>query len=568
MRRIIIGALAVSAAIVAQAGGTWTSTTGGDIRSDANYSDGAPGTSDDLFFANTQSAAVTASGDVQVGRILFYKKTNSYRAFNGDLDLGAGRSFLAATEVFVSHGAKVHLRSGHLGIALDATAPTRNSYICSENDDGNELTIDGPNSRFTVSLAKGMQMMRRSRRNVFKVCNGASFEGSMQEAFMESSASNNLICVTDPGTTFTIPQGSGASVSGSYLGWGESGSFNEFCVSNYAWLGQLSAYKVGVGVAYSSSPAGACNRLKIADHAVMDTRTELDIGWDGANSNVLEIVDGGTLYMTNANLLAVGRNNSVGNLVVLARGGRLVMSGNKGFAIGNHANSRDSEMRIESGAEFRTEDVDARCYCVGTAGTGARLVIDGGMFHAPGSALVQAPSGSAPTGSSVEVLNGGVVDVKLFNGCSAGSGHSVVVSNGYITTASSGTFRLGVDGGTGSVLTIAGTNSQINCFSGASFKGGCTINFNVPSEGFKRLPFYVNRELEFKDATTINVTVDREYIDHATKAGRRIRLIKCQQAIDWSNVTINLSAGLRLDTETSGELAVICPGKGMHVILR
>ena len=123
MRRIIIGALAVSAAIVAQAGGTWTSTTGGDIRSDANYSDGAPGTSDDLFFANTQSAAVTASGDVQVGRILFYKKTNSYRAFNGDLDLGAGRSFLAATEVFVSHGAKVHLKSGHLGIALDATAP-------------------------------------------------------------------------------------------------------------------------------------------------------------------------------------------------------------------------------------------------------------------------------------------------------------------------------------------------------------------------------------------------------------------------------------------------------------
>ena len=64
------------------------------------------------------------------------------------------------------------------------------------------------------------------------------------------------------------------------------------------------------------------------------------------------------------------------------------------------------------------------------------------------------------------------------------------------------------------------------------------------------------------------MTVDREYVDHATKAGRRIRLIKCQQAIDWSNVTINLSDGLRLDTETSGELAVICPGKGMLVILK
>ena len=568
MQKIIIGTLAVSVSLFAQAGGTWTSTTGGDILSDANYSDGAPGTSDDLFFANTQSAAVTASGDVQVGRILFHKKDNSYKTFKGDLDLGAGRSLLAATEVFVSHGAKVHLRSGHLGIALDATAPTRDSRICGENDDENELIIDGPNSMFTVSLAKGMQVMRRSRRNVFKVCNGASFEGSMQEAFMESSASNNLICVTDPGTTFTIPQGSGASVSGSYLGWGESGSFNEFCVSNYAWLGQLSAYKVGVGVAYSTSPAGACNRLKIADHAVMDTRTELDIGWDGANSNVLEIVDGGTLYMTNANFLAVGRKNSVGNRVVLARGGQLVMSGNVGFAIGNYDSSRDSEMRIESGAEFRTEDVDARCYCVGTAGVGARLVIDGGTFHAPGSALVQAPSGKATTGSSVEVLNGGVVDVKLFNACSSGSGHSVVVSNGYITTASSGTFRLGVDGGTGSVLTIAGTNSQINCFSGASFKGGCTINFNVPPEGFKRLPFYVNRALEFKDATTINVTVDRGYIDHATKEGRRIRLIKSQQAIDWSNVTINLSAGLSLDTGTSGELAVICPGKGMLVILK
>lgn len=568
MHKIIVVTLTVSVSLFAQAGGTWTSTTGGDIRSDDNYSDGAPGTSDDLYFANTQSAAVTASGDVQVGRILFYKKTNSYRTFNGDLDLGAGRSLLAAKEVFVSHGAKVHLKSGHLGIALDATAPTRNSYICSENDDGNELTIDGPNSKFTVSLAKGMQVMRKSRRNVFKVCNGASFEGPMQEAFMESSASNNLICVTDPGTTFTIPQGSSASVSGSYLCWGESGSFNEFCVSNYAWLGQLSAYKVCVGVAYSTSPAGACNRLKIADHAVMDTRTELDIGWDGANSNVLEIVDGGTLYMTNANFLAVGRKNSVGNRVILARGGQLVMSGNVGFAIGNYDSSRDSEMRIESGAEFRTEDVDARCYCVGTAGVGARLVIDGGTFHAPGSALVQAPSGKATTGSSVEVLNGGVVDVKLFNACSSGSGHSVVVSNGYITTASSGTFRLGVDGGTGSVLTIAGTNSQINCFSGASFKGGCTINFNVPPEGFKRLPFYVNRELEFKDATTINVTVDRGYVDHATKEGRRIRLIKSQQAIDWSNVTINLSAGLSLDTETSGELAVICPGKGLLVILK
>jgi hypothetical protein len=301
----------------------------------------------------------------------------------------------------------------------------------------------------------------------------------------------------------------------------------------------------------------------------MDTRTELDIGWDGANSNVLEIVDGGTLYMTNANLLAVGRENSVGNRVVLARGGRLVMSGNKGFAIGNYDSSRDSEMRIESGAEFRTEDGDdARCYCVGTAGAGARLVIDGGTFHAPSTALVQAPSGNTTTGSSVEVLNGGVVDVKLFNACSSGSGHSVVVSNGYITTASSGTFRLGVDGGTGSVLTIAGTNSQINCFSGANFKGGCTINFNVPPEGFKRLPFYVNRELEFKDATTINVTVDREYINHATKAGRRIRLIKSQQPIDWSNVTINLSDGLRLDTETSGELSVICPGKRLLVILK
>ena len=162
MHKIIVVTLTVSVSLFAQAGGTWTSTTGGDIRSDANYSDGTPGTSDDLYFANTQSAAITASGDVQVGRILFYKKTNSYKTFKGDLDLGAGRSLLAATEVFVSHGAKVHLRSGHLGIALDATAPTRNSYICSENDDGNELTIDGPNSRFTVSLAKGMQMMRRS----------------------------------------------------------------------------------------------------------------------------------------------------------------------------------------------------------------------------------------------------------------------------------------------------------------------------------------------------------------------------------------------------------------------
>ena len=205
MQKIIIGTLAVSVSLFAQAGGTWTGTTGGDILSAANYSDGAPGTSDDLYFANTQSAAITASGDVQVGRILFHKKDNRYETFKGDLDLGAGRSLLAATEVFVSHGAKVHLRSGHLGIALDATAPTRDSRICGESDDGNELIIDGPNSKFTVSLAKGMQVMRKSCRNVFKVCNGASFEGSMIEAFMASSASNNLICVTDPGTTFTIP---------------------------------------------------------------------------------------------------------------------------------------------------------------------------------------------------------------------------------------------------------------------------------------------------------------------------------------------------------------------------
>ena len=130
-------------------------------------------------------------------------------------------------------------------------------------------------------------------------------------------------------------------------------------------------------------------------------------------------------------------------------------------------------------------------------------------------------------------------------------------------------FRLGVDGGRGSVLTIAGTNSQINCYGGSSFKGGCTINFNVPAEGFKRTPFYVNSTLQFVDATTINVTVDNEFIYNASRAERRVLLIKSPNAFDLGNVTFNLSEGLRLDTSVTGELAVVCPpGRGTLLLFK
>ncbi|MBR2839652.1 MAG: hypothetical protein IKE55_12770 [Kiritimatiellae bacterium] len=560
MKKLALSVLAVSVAMFAHAVGTWGSSTGGDVTNPANYSDGEP--VDRIVFCKTQSAPVTASRDVSIATIQFHSE---YYPFVGDIDLGAGRSLVATGEFSLQSRAKVRLTSGILGIPLDAAA-TRQVEFGRDLGDGNELVIDGPDSRFTTPLGKGMFAVRYNQHNLFKICNGASFEGVIQHAFMNASASNNLILATDPGTTFTIPTGH----SSGDLRWGESGSFNEFCVSNSAWLGQLSAAPVYIGIANGSSPAGTANKLKVADKAVMDMRSTLNVGWSGAGSNALEVVDSATLYMTNANPLNVGGSaNTFGNRVILARGGKLVMSGLGGFNIGNNNTDRGSEMRIESGAEFRTLDNNARCYCIGKAGTGAKLVIDGGTFYAPNGSLDQAPYGNNPSGSSVEVLNGGVINVKGFNSGSAGSGHSLVVSNGYITTSSSATFRLGVDGGRGSVLTIAGTNSQINCYGSSSFKGGCTINFNVPAEGFKRTPFYVNSTLQFVDATTINVTVDNEFIYNASRAERRVLLIKSPNAFDLGNVTFNLSEGLRLDTSVTGELAVVCPpGRGTLLLFK
>ena len=277
MQKLIVCVLAVSVALFSRATGTWGVTTGGDVTNPVNYSDGAP--VDTITFCKTQSAPVTASSDFSIAKIYFHSEGYP---FVGDIDLGAGRSLVATGEFSLQYRAKVRLTSGIFGIPLDAVA-TRQVEFGRDFGDGNELVIDGPNSRFTTPLSKGMFAVRFNQRNLFKICNGASFEGVIQEAFMNPSAKYNQILVTDPGTTFTVPTGH----SFGSLRWGESGSFNEFCVSNSAWLGQLSAAPVYVGIAYGSNAAGSANKLKIADNAVVDMRSNLHIGWEGASSNAL-----------------------------------------------------------------------------------------------------------------------------------------------------------------------------------------------------------------------------------------------------------------------------------------
>jgi hypothetical protein len=339
---------------------------------------------------------------------------------------------------------------------------------------------------------------------------------------------------------------------------------------------------ISVGARHGEASGGDGNRFIVRNGGKVRTKSAVWAGRHGS-SNSVEIVDGGSLVIHGANLgvsffrtwwdkpllgqplvgnrvLVSGEGSTldITNGVLMVGAGTWEKEADRGPALGARVDIEDgarmyvtngllrvggwgytnSVLSIRSGATLELCRTGYNPSDIGFGGAGACVEVDGGTFDSYRQPLRSGRYGFGTNASwRVDVRNGGLFRALSFAvGCA--NGGVVAVSNATIEVSPNGAFNIGPDGGTGNVVSLAGTNSLIRPYGDFAVQGdGTEIQFHIGREPTERLQINAYR-FNFNKPTRIKVTDDPRRMD-----GGRITILKANHpdhTIDLSNVTFDL----------------------------
>ena len=323
MKQILLAA-AVCACASALGDFTWNIQDGGALDNPGNWTPrGMPGAADAVTLRYEQSAPY------------FLENSDlSVRAINvqndADLDLGAGKSFLAAgdssnSKIILWPDVTLRLLSGTFGVG-----DTGNRFFLGERGDNEKVVVSGANSILRSSLTSPVIVGQGKKNCSLLVKDGGTFHGCLSLGVSNAGSTGHTAVFTGAGTRFVSDSShySDGSWDKASAVIGLMGSYNELAISNNAEMVVGDGRSVTMGAKYGSYPTGGNNLFKVTHGG----RVAVDYLYAGRNgsSNTVLVCAGGDLAVSNR--LYVGYRPDAATYVLCDNTVRVTGEGSRLFA--------------------------------------------------------------------------------------------------------------------------------------------------------------------------------------------------------------------------------------------
>ena len=393
----------------------WQGTAGGQMDDPAKWGLEAFGSSDTLYVNSYQSAPLSIGEDWSPYRLFI----QAQGVGTNIIDL-QGRSLLVSNRIFFENGTTVMLTNGTLGVVANGDR----LFVGDGTKGGNTLIVHGPDAEVRGGIATGdasryMVIGQKSSFNKLIVRKGGRLRGNFRFAGDSIKATNNLVLVTDPGSSFCSNEGT------RNVQIGTIGGYNAVVVSNQAvFVASNGVHMAPYTLNSSSQNLGVSpgNRFEITDNATATVMGRLIVGRAGP-SNVCTVSRGGRLNLS-GDMLYVGQqdgavSNAVGNLMHVMPGGTVDYrsTGYTGIVVGEKAGADDNTLLVEGVFEV-TNGISGGRTGVGMFSASNRLIVaNGGSFSIRSdlrNLLVGGENGSSVAtsyGNLLAVTNGGVLSL-------------------------------------------------------------------------------------------------------------------------------------------------------------
>jgi hypothetical protein len=321
---------------------------------------------------------------------------------------------------FFEKGTTVMLTNGTLGVVANGDR----LFVGDGTKGGNTLIVHGPDAEVRGGIATGdasryMVIGQKSSFNKLIVRKGGRLRGNFRFAGDSIKATNNLVLVTDPGSSFCSNEGT------RNVQIGTIGGYNSVVVSNQAvFVASNGVHMAPYTLSSSSQNLGVSpgNRFEITDNATATVMGRLIVGRAGP-SNVCTVSRGGRLNLS-GDMLYVGQqdgavSNAVGNLMHVMPGGTVDYrsTGSTGIVVGEKAGADDNTLLVEGVFEV-TNGISGGRTGIGMASASNRLIVANGgslsfrsdmrNLHVGGE---NGSSAATAYGNLLAVTNGGVLSL-------------------------------------------------------------------------------------------------------------------------------------------------------------
>ena len=393
----------------------WQGTAGGQMDDPAKWGLEAFGSSDTLNVNSYQSAPLSIGADWSPYRLFLQAQGTGTNV----IDL-QGRSLLVSNRLFFEKGTTVMLTNGTLGVVANGDR----LFVGDGTVGGNTLIVDGPDAEVRGGIATGdaakyMVVGQKSSFNQVIIRNGGRLRGNFRFAGDSNTATNNLVLVTDPGSSFCSNEGT------RNVQIGNIGGYNAVVVSNQAtFVASNGVFLAPYTLNSSAQDRGVSpgNRFEITDNATATVMGRLIVGRDGP-SNVCTVSRGGRLNLR-GDMLFVGQQdnavaNAVGNLMHVKSDGTVDYrsAGAAGIVVGEKAGGDGNTLLVE-GVFNVTNNSSGSRVGVGMTSASNRLVVANGghlsflsdlrNLHVGGE---NGTTAATAYGNLLAVTNGGVLSL-------------------------------------------------------------------------------------------------------------------------------------------------------------
>ena len=433
-------------ALAADATIEWTGAQDLNLDNPNNWSGSFP--ADNIAYMS-----VVPSGDLTLSADSFSLYRFWMRKLVGGaaFDIGKDKSCTMSNRMFVEEGSRVQIKSGTVGVAL-----TGNCLFVGDSTSNNQVDAVGADAKL---VAATLQVGTSADGNIVRISDGATAQANTLYAGRKGAA-GNVVAVSGVDSSLVIGT--------ACIGYGEDSTLsisNGIVVSNGGLVAVSSSTTIG---SYALTKG---NYLEVGAGGVFSTTGSVTVGSQGS-SNVVSIVDGGVLSITNSNMTIGSAATAAGNVVTVSNGGELRMSETAGTAriIYVGSSGDDNVLRFDNGGLVRGSDSEkVNIYLGGASGS---------------------------SGNRLEILN----DSKL------------ILSNASLRVIG---FRCQLSpnaGHTGNDFIISGAASRFVA-SELQMGGDSKLVFNIPTDGFDSVPV----ELSY------DITKIRESPEIVVNPPRRVR---------------------------------------------
>ena len=424
-------------ALAADATIEWTGAQDLNLDNPNNWSGSFP--ADNIAYMS-----VVPSGDLTLSADSFSLYRFWMRKLVGGaaFDIGKDKSFTMSNRMFVEEGSRVQIKSGTVGVAL-----TGNCLFVGDSTSNNQVDAVGADAKL---VAATLQVGTSADGNIVRISDGATAQANTLYAGRKGAA-GNVVAVSGVDSSLVIGT--------AYIGNGEDSTLsisNGLVVSNGGLVAVSSSTTIG---SYALTKG---NYLEVGAGGVFSTTGSVTVGSQGS-SNVVSIVDGGVLSITNSNMTIGSAATAAGNVVTVSNGGELRMSETAGTAriIYVGLSGDDNVLRFDNGGLVRGSDSEkVNIYLGGASGS---------------------------SGNRLEILNGSSVDVYRLIVGDQSDDSKLILSNASLRVIG---FRCQLSpnaGHTGNDFIISGAASRFVA-SELHMGGDSKLVFNIPTDGFDSVP--------------------------------------------------------------------------------